>query len=184
MKKKPYFVVKVPVFPANIHVCLDEASFRQALKDKNVTQKVEVLEGGAMAETHALPTTDGRTMISLVLDLTAIDNLDCTLVHESVHLVHRIFEYIGEEAPGEEIRAYLTEHIYKEIKVGINEHGIGKRNRKLLDQKNQAVIGALLQISEQRDGGTGSDSVPKPESVPSGTKKPKGSSVTKATTGI
>lgn len=172
MKKKLYFVVKVPIFPANIHVCLDELAFKQALKDKNVIQKVHALEDGAMAETHSLPTSDGKTFIGLLLDLTAIDDLDCTLVHESVHLVYRIFEYMGEDAPGEETRAYLTEFVYKEIKRGIDEHGIGKRNRKILEQKNQAVIGALLQMAEHSDGGSGSDSVPKPKSVSSRTKNP------------
>ena len=52
--KKPYHVIKVPIFPANIHVCFDEPSFRQALKDKNVIQKVEYLEDGAMAEVHSI----------------------------------------------------------------------------------------------------------------------------------
>jgi 2-hydroxychromene-2-carboxylate isomerase len=84
--------------------------------------------------------------------------------------VYRVFEYIGEETPGEETRAYLTEYVYKEIKRGIDEHGIGKRNRKLLEQKNQAVIGALIQMAEQRDGGAGSNSIPKPKSAPSRTK--------------
>jgi len=170
MKKKLYFVVKVPIFPANIHVCLDEPAFKQALKDKNVLQKVEMLEGGAMAETHSIPTADGKTFIALLLDLTSIDDFDATLVHESVHLVYRVFEYIGEETPGEETRAYLTEYVYKELKRGIDEHGIGKRNRKLLEQKNQAVIGALIQMAEQRDGSAGSDSVSKPKSVSSRTK--------------
>ena len=111
MKKKPYFVIKVPIFPANLHVVFDEPAFRQMLKDKNVPQKIEYLENGAMAETHSIPTADGRTVIALILDLKAIDNLDATLVHESVHLVYRIFEYICEETPGEECRAYLTECI-------------------------------------------------------------------------
>jgi hypothetical protein len=168
--KKLYFVIKVPIFPANIHVCLDEPAFKQALKDKNVLQKVDALENGAMAETHSIPTADGKTFIGLLLDLTSIDDLDATLVHESVHLVYRIFEYMGEETPGEETRAYLTEYVYKEIKRGIDEHGIGKRNRKILEQKNQTVIGALLQMAEQRDGSAGSDSISKPKSVSSRTK--------------
>lgn len=180
MKKKPYFVVKVPIFPANIYVCLDEISFRQALKDKNVTQKIEMLEGGAMAETHSVPTADGKTMISLVLDLPSIDNLDSTLVHESVHLTERIFEYMGEESAGEEIRAYLTEYIFKEVKEGIERHGIGKRNRKLLGEKNQTVVGALIQMAELSNGGAGSDSVPKSKRVPSGTKNTDGKAKPKA----
>jgi hypothetical protein len=140
---------------------MDEQAFKQALKDKNVIQKVEALENGAMAETHSIPTADGKTFIGLLLDLTAIDDLDATLVHESVHLVYRIFEYMCEETPGEETRAYLTEYVYKELKGVINERNIGKRNRKILEQKNQAVVGALLQMAEHSNGSARSDSNPK-----------------------
>lgn len=159
--KKPYYVVKVPIFPANIHVCFDEPAFTQALKDKNVPQKIEYLENGAMAETHSIPTSDGRTFIGLILDLKAIDDLDSTLVHESVHLVYRIFEYINEETPGEETRAYLTEYIYKQIKKVLDEPNIRKRYREILDEKNQAVVGALLQMAVDGDGSAGSNSDPK-----------------------
>jgi hypothetical protein len=161
--KKLYRVFKVPIFPANIHVCLDENAFKQMLKDKNVPQKVDYLEGGAMAEVHSTPTASGSTLISLILDLNAIEDLDATLVHESVHLVYRIFEYISEETPGEEIRAYLTEYIFTEIKKILNEPDIRKRYRKVLEQKNQAVIGALIQMAELGDGGAGSHSDPKPK---------------------
>ena len=161
--KKPYYVFKVPIFPANIHVCLDEAAFKQMLKDKNIPQKIEYLEGGAMAEVHSTPTADGRTLIFLILDLNAIEDLDSTLVHESVHLVYRIFEYINEETPGEEIRAYLTEYIFREVKKILNEPNIRKRYREILDKKNQAVIGALLQMGEQHNGSAGQDSTTEPK---------------------
>jgi hypothetical protein len=177
--KKLYRVFKVPIFPANIHVCLDEQAFRQMLKDKNVPQKIEYLEDGAMAEVHSTPTADGRTLISLILDLAAIDDLDSTLVHESVHLVYRIFEYINEESPGEEIRAYLTEYIFKEVKKILNEPDIRKRYRKILEQKNQAVIGALLQMAEHSDGSARSDSDPQPKDNVRGTKDGNGKAVTK-----
>jgi len=184
LKKKPYFVFKVPIFPANIHVCFDEASFRQMLKDKNVPQKIEYLEGGAMAEVHSTITADGRTVISLVLDLNVIDDLDCTLVHESVHLVYRIFEYMNEETPGEETRAYLTEYVYKEVKKILDEPSVRKRYRKVLDKKNQTVIGALLQMAEQRDGGSGSDSDPQPKDSVRRTKNTDRKTVSKTRAGI
>jgi hypothetical protein len=180
LKKKPYFVFKVPIFPANIYVCLDEASFRQMLKDKNVPQKIEYLEGGAMAEVHSTPTADGRTVISLVLDLNAIEDLDCTLVHESVHLVYRIFEYMNEETPGEETRAYLTEYVYKEVKKILDEPSARKRYRKILDQKNQAVVGALLQMAELNNGSARSVSDPQSKDTVRRTKNTNGKAVTKA----
>jgi hypothetical protein len=184
MKKKPYFVVKVPIFPANIYVCLDESSFKVALKDKNVTQKVDPLENGAMAETHAIPTADGKTMIALLLDLTVIDDLDATLVHESVHLVYRIFEYIAEETPGEECRAYLTEYIYNEIKKGLNSADVRKRNRKALSETSEKVLGAILQMAVDGDGGAGSNSDPKPKDSVRRTKNVDRKTVTKAGAGI
>ena len=184
MKKKLYHIIKIPIFPANIHVCLDEVSFKQALKDKNVLQKVEIMENGAMAETHSVPTADGRTFIGLLLDLNAIDDLDATLVHESVHLVYRIFEYMCEETPGEETRAYLTEYVYKEIRRVLDEPSVRKRHRELLEQKNQAVIGALIQMAEQRDGSTRSDSNSQPKDPIHRTKNTDRKTVTKARTGI
>jgi len=177
--KKLYRVFKVPIFPANIYVCLDKAAFNQLLKDKNVPQKLEYLEGGAMAEVHSTPLLDGRTLISLILDLGTIDDVDATVVHESVHLVYRIFEYINEETPGEEIRAYLTEYIFTEIKKILNEPNIRKRYRKILDQKNQAVIGALLQMAELGDGGAGPNSDSKRKSYVRGTKNTDGKVITK-----
>ena len=114
-----------------------------------------------------------------MLDLTAIDDLDATLVHESVHLVYRIFEYMCEETPGEETRAYLTEYVYKELKGVINECNIGKRNRKILEQKNQAVVGALLQMAEHSNGSARSDSNPKSKDPIRGTKNGNGKTVTK-----
>jgi hypothetical protein len=184
LKKKPYHVIKVPIFPANIHVCLDEVAFKQALKDKNVLQKVEIMENGAMAETHSVPTADGRTFIGLLLDLNAIDDLDATLVHESVHLVYRIFEYMCEETPGEETRAYLTEYVYKQIKRVLDEPNFRKRHREILDKKNQTVIGALIQMAEQRDGGSRSDSDPKPKDSVRGTKNTDRKTITKTGAGV
>lgn len=182
--KKLYRVFKVPIFPANIYVCLDEAAFRQMLKDKNGPAKLEYLEGGAMAEVHSTPTADGRTLISLTLDLSLIDDLDSTLVHESVHLVYRIFEYINEETPGEEIRAYLTEYIFREVKKILDEPDIRKRYRKILDKKNQAVIGALLQMAELNNGGAGSDSDSQPKDSVRRTKDGKRKVITKTNTRV
>lgn len=178
MKNKPYFVFKVPIFPANIHICFDETSFKQLLKDKNVPQKIEYLEGGAMAEVHSTPTADGRTLISLILDFNAIEDLDCTLVHESVHLAYRIFEYMNEDTPGEETRAYLTEYVFKEIKNILDEPNIRKRYRKVLEQKNQAVIGALIQMAEHGDGSARSHSDPKPKDSVHRTKNIDGKAIT------
>lgn len=182
--KKPYYVIKVPIFPANIHVCFDEPSFKQALKDKNVPQKIDYLENGAMAETHSIPTADGRTMMALILDLKAIEDLDGVLVHESVHLVYRIFEYMCEETPGEECRAYLTEYIYKELKKVIDEPDVRKRHRKILSDTSEKVLGALLQMAEHNNGSAGPDSHPKSKDPIRGTKNTNRKTKPKTSTGV
>jgi hypothetical protein len=177
--KKPYFVFKVPIFPTNIHVCFDEAAFKQLQKDKGVPTKVDYLENGAMAETHSMTLSDGRTVLALILDLKAIEDLDCTLVHESVHLVCRIFDYIGEETPGEECRAYLTEYVYKELKRIIDEPSVRKRHRKILSDTSEKVLGTLLQMAVDNNGSAGSDSHPKSKDPVRGTKDTDGKTVPK-----
>jgi hypothetical protein len=97
-----------------------------------------------------------------------------------VHLVYRIFEYINEETPGEEIRAYLTEYIFKEVKKILNEPNIRKRYRKVLDQKNKAVVGALLQMAELSDGSARSIGDTQPKDSVRRTKNNGGKAVTKA----
>ena len=143
-------------------------------------RSVDYLQDGAMAETHSIPLTDGRTVIALILDLKAIDDLDSTLVHESVHLVYRIFEYINEETPGEECRAYLTEYIYKEIKGICNEPDVRKRHRKVLNETSEKVLGAILQMAVDSNGSAGSDSDTKSKDPVRGTKDSNGKTVTKA----
>jgi hypothetical protein len=86
---------------------------------------------------------------------------------------------MNEETPGEEIRAYLTEYIFREVKKILNEPNIRKRYRKILEQKNQAVIGALIQMAELSDGGAGSDSNPKPKDTIRRTKNGNGKVITK-----
>lgn len=166
---KPYSIIKIQIFPANLHVCFSEAAFKQLLKDKNIPTKIEMLEGGALAEVHSMQTIDGKTVLAVLFDWKSLPDendshyeLEATVVHESVHIFHRIMEYCGEETPGEEIRAYATEYIFKELMKVIDDHKKrnGKKHRKLLEQKNQAVIGALIQMAEQRNGGAGSDSSP------------------------
>ena len=183
-KKKPYHVIKVPIFPANIHVVFDEPAFKQLQKDKNIPTKVDYLQDGAMAETHSIPLTDGRTVIALILDLKAIDDLDSTLVHESVHLVYRIFEYINEETPGEECRAYLTEYIYKEIKRICNEPDVRKRHRKVLNDTSEKVLGALLQMAVDSNGSARSDSDTKPKNPVRRTKNTNRKTVPKTKGGV
>jgi hypothetical protein len=99
------------------------------------------------------------------------------IYHEVSHTVTHVFEFIGEDDAkiGDESRSYLGEHIFKQVfAIYATEEDkrerTGKGNRKLSDKESEAVIGALFQMAEQRDGGTGSDSVSQSESISSGIK--------------
>jgi hypothetical protein len=108
------------------------------------------------------------------------------IYHEVSHTVTHVFEYIGEDDQkiGDESRSYLGEHIFKQVfSIYATEEDkrerTRERNRKSPDKENQAVIGALIQMAEQRDRGAGSDSILESESVSSRTKNSNRSSKSK-----
>jgi hypothetical protein len=183
--KYPYYNIPIPMFPVNIKLCFNEDDFRQILKDHNIGQKITALDSG-IAESHYI--TDGKSSL-----IVAIFNLEeckspteefflaATVCHESVHLCQRVFDSIGEEDIGEEVQAYVTEYIFTQIMKGIQQYeGSGKRNRKVPDSLNQKVLGALLQMAELSNGGTGQDSNPKPKDIFSGTQNIDGQTVPEA----
>lgn len=177
MKKPSYYKIEVPLFPAaDIKLCFNELEFREILKDNNIFQKVIALDHENVAETHYI-TDIKHPLIIVILDLAQMIDpksdfyLAATVCHESTHVAQRVFDLVGEETPGEETRAYLTEFIFNHIMEGIKAYVCaGKRSRSISDKVNQEVIGALLQMVEFDNGGTGSNSDSKPEDIPSGTK--------------
>ena len=179
-KKRNYYVADTGFFGAKVHVCFSDASFQDALKDAKITTRQNALDLG-IAESHYIQQEGTHySLLAIVFnfeDLAKEEALDRmgTIYHEVSHTVTHIFQHIGEDETkiGDESRSYLGEHLFKQVFAAYateedrREH-LGKRNRKVLEQTNQAVIGALLQMAEQHNGGTGSNSVPKPESVSSG----------------
>ena len=125
MKKFDYYHVDCGHFPAQIKLCFSNEVFQKVLKDHDITAKATALDEG-IAETHYL--SDGKmAVIVLVFDLAECDGGDAVLAgvvaHEATHCVCRVFDHIGEEPDeiGEESRAYLTEHIVKQIWKGIKQ---------------------------------------------------------------
>ena len=170
-KKYPYYNIPIPMFPANIKLCFNEADFKQILKDHNISQKISALDIG-IAESHYI--TDGKTsLIIVIFDMDECEHhpdnpyfLESTVCHESVHLAQRVFDSIGEDSVGEEVRAYITEYIFTQIMKGIKEYGnTGKHNRKVSNEINQKVLGALLQMAQHNNGSAGQDSDPKPKDI-------------------
>lgn len=175
MKKSPYYKIEIPLFPAaDIKLCFSEDDFKTILKDNNIFQKVVAFEHENVAETHYI-TDIKHPLIIVVLDLAQMIDpksdfyLAATVCHESTHAAQRVFDLVGEETPGEETRAYLTEYIFNHIMEGIKNYVCaGKRNRGISDKVNQEVIGALLQMVEFDNGGARSDSNSEPKDIPSG----------------
>ena len=182
----PYYIADTGHFGIKIKVCFSEESFSQALKDSKITTKHHALDLG-IAESHNIQ-QEGTpfAMLGIVFNFEDMAKLDALermgiIYHEVSHTTTHVFEYIGEDDAkiGDESRQYLGEHIFKQVfSIYATEEDkrerAGKGNRKASDQKSEAVVGALLQMAEQRDGSAGSDSVPKPKSIPRRTKDSNG----------
>jgi hypothetical protein len=191
-KQWGYYHVDCGHFPTQIKLCFSNEIFQRVLKDHGITEKASALDEG-IAETHYL--TDGReAVIILAFDLKECVDEDPSylagvIAHEATHCVCRIFEHIGEspEEIGEESRAYLTEHIVKQITTGIRmemEKRARKERRSLLDKESQGSEGAKPKVDQHGDGGPGPDSVPKQKDSPGRTKDKKRSVVKKAAVNV
>jgi hypothetical protein len=180
--KKPYYVADTGHFGIPIKVCFSDASFQQALKDSKILTRHNALDVG-LAESHYIQ-QEGTTaaMLAIVFNFedmakeSALERMG-VIYHEVSHTVTHVFEFIGEDDQkiGDESRSYLGEHIFKQVfAIYATEEDkrerSGKRNRSALDKKNQAVIGALIQMAEQRDRSAGSDSISQSENISSGVK--------------
>jgi hypothetical protein len=177
--KKPYYVADTGHFGIKIKVCFDDASFQQAVRDSKITTRHNALDIG-LAESHLIQQEGTHAaMLGIVFNYDEMSKCDAlermgVIYHEVSHTVTHVFEFIGEDEAkiGDESRSYLGEHIFKQVfAIYATEEDrrerIGKGNRKSLDKTNQAVIGAILEMAEQRDRSPGSDSISEPKSLPS-----------------
>ena len=165
MTKFNYYHVDCGHFPAQIKLCFDNNEFQKILADHNINAKATALDTG-VAETHYM--TDGREgIIIMVFDLDECDEgpayLAGVIAHEATHCVCRVFEHIGEEPEdiGEESRAYLTEHIVKQITQAViveREKHARERDRAVSKQKGKGKQRKELQVDQHGDGSAGSDS--------------------------
>jgi len=180
--KLPYYIADTGHFGIKIKVCFSDAAFQQAVKDSKITTKHHALDVG-LAESHFIE-QEGTThaMLAIVFNFeemakeSALERMG-VIYHEVSHTTTHVFEYIGEEDTkiGDESRSYLGEHIFKQVfAIYATEEDRRERARKgdreISDKESEAVIGALFQMAEQRNGSAGSDSVSKPKSVSRRTK--------------
>lgn len=165
MKKYDYYHVDCGHFPAQIKLCFSNDVFQKILKDHDITVKATALDEG-VAETHYI--SDGKlAVIVLVFDLAECDDNPSTLAgvvaHEATHCVCRVFEHIGEEPEeiGEESRAYLTEHIVRQIWRAIEmekEKNVRKANRTKTKRGSEETGSADVQVDINSNGSAGQDS--------------------------
>lgn len=187
-----YYHVDCGHFPSQIKLCFSNKSFQKILADHGIFQKASALDEG-IAETHYL--TDGKEgVIILAFDLNeCVDEdpayLAGVIAHEATHCVCRVFEHIGEppEEIGEESRAYLTEHIVRQITTGIRlemEKNAREADRKLSKQKSKGAGGTEPEVDKHSDGGAGQDSIPKQTDSPGRAKNKNRDAVKKATVNV
>jgi len=181
----PYYEVDAGHFNVKIKVCFSDSAFQQAVRDSKITTKHNALDLG-IAESHYI-IQDGtlHSMLAIVFNYEEMKKLDALermgiIYHEVSHTTTHVFQYIGEDESkiGDESRSYLGEHIFKQVFAVYateddNRESARKRDRKASSEKNQAIVGALLQMAIDSDGSARSNSVSKPKSIPSGTKNTK-----------
>lgn len=187
-----YYHVDCGHFPSQIKLCFSDETFQRVLKDHGITEKATALDEG-IAETHYL--TDGKhAVIIMAFDLEECVEEDPAflagvIAHEATHCVCRIFEHIG-EAPdeiGEESRAYLTEHIVKQITTGINmeiQKNARKEHRTASKQKGKGARGSEPKVDQHDNGGPGSDCVSEKSNPPGRAKNKNRRAVKKAAVSV
>jgi hypothetical protein len=185
MKKWPYYHVDCGHFPVSIKLCFSNDDFQRILADHDIKAKATALDEG-VAETHYL--SDGKVgIVVMVFDLDECEddeeaNLAGIVAHEATHCVCRVFEHIGEEPEeiGEESRAYLTEHVVKQIWKGIEmekERRAREADRAVSKQKSKRAKRSDVQVDIEHNGSAGQDSDTQQSDLFSGAKNADGSRI-------
>jgi hypothetical protein len=191
-KKWPYYHVDCGHFPVSIKLCFSNTDFQRILEDHDIKAKATALDEG-VAETHYL--SDGKVgIVVMVFDLDECEddepaNLVGIVAHEATHCVCRVFEHIGEDVEeiGEESRAYLTEHIVKQIWKGIEmekERRAREADRAVSKQKGKRSKGADVQVDKHSNGSAGQDNNPQQQDPSSGVENSYGGTLGATKTGF
>ena len=183
-KKSNYWHIDAGFFPVTVKLCFDNNTFQEILRDHKVDIKATALDYG-VGETHYM--SDGKeAIIVMVFDLDECDigpaYLSGAVAHEATHCVSRIFDHIGENPDeiGEETRAYLTEHVVRQITQAIileKENRERERNRAEARKKSKAASGDVPQVDKHDNGGAGPNSASKQKPAVRRAKDSGGSSV-------
>lgn len=187
-QKLPFYIANTGFYEAKVKVCFSDEAFQAALKHSKITVRHTSLDCG-VAESHYIQQEGTQNvMLAIVFDFKAMEDYDSlertgVIVHECVHTVTHVFEHIGEDEAkiGDETRAYFTEYLFKQVFAAFateqeKYENIRKRDREVSEQIREKLERIMPKMDKHSDGSAGSDSVPKPESVPGGVKNGNGKS--------
>ena len=184
-----YYDIDASPFGMKVKLCFDQAGVDAILTDHEIDFTLDAFDLG-IAETHYI--SDGLDSIIVVI----IDPAKCdhdqhfavsVVAHEAYHVACRIFQHIGQplDTVGEEIFAYTIEHIVKQMSAALEkEFNARKASRSKTKQTRKGKGWPKLQVDQQRDGGTGSDSTAEQPSVVRGAKNRDWSSFFEAKAGV
>jgi hypothetical protein len=191
MKTPNYYHIDCGFFPVQIKLCFNNKDYQSILSDYNVDLKANALEIG-VAETHLIPTQQSGIIV-LVFNLKECSDdwseLMGFIVHEASHCTNQVFEVIGEDVDniGDETRAYLIQHLVKQITKGIileREKHVRKRDRKVSKQKDKRSGGSDVQVDQHSDRSAGSDYYPERKDSSSGAQDSYGGALGTAKVGL
>ena len=184
-----YYDIDASPFGTKVKLCFDQEGVDAILTDHEIDFAIDAFDLG-IAETHYI--SDGRdSIIVVIIDPAKCDNdqhfATGVVAHEAYHVACRIFEHIGQPLydVGEEIFAYTIEHIVKQMSAALEkEFNARKASRGKTKQTRQRKGWPKLQVDQQRDGGTGSDSTTEQPSKLRGAKNRDWSSFFEAKAGV
>lgn len=106
--------IETHIFPLRVYFSRNSGMFTSAnfisLADRHVIS-IDCEDGVVFGDIVKCVETGKNGVLVIVPEDAEIHGV----LHEIVHVVDKIFAYIGEDVPGVETRAYLTEYLYKEI---------------------------------------------------------------------
>lgn len=161
---KPYFHIDCGFFPTNIKLCFNKKDFHTILKDHDIKlpDDPRPLSIG-VAETHNFNNLfSGESLIVVVFDLAACDNIASsiagTVAHEANHVIERILEHIGEDHDdfGEESRSYLLQYLVEQMFEGCMQeikNAERKKDRAKTGKKGKGDGGPVLEVDKPGDDG-------------------------------
>ena len=104
-------------YPASFAVCLDRKSFNKEIGRLGLTDIDYIGSDHASATTHILTNPDIGLYAIMVIrpwdeeEQPSSTQIAALVAHEAMHIVQHLWEYVGEEKPGQEAEAYLLQHI-------------------------------------------------------------------------